>query len=87
LKNILSYKFGTLFTGAEILAWARYQINNKTSHFKHGKRILKLYSKTLKDDRQYIVFPSYGSCGCSDWIYKPLVVRKEKASGVGKIIH
>lgn len=35
MKNILSYK-NPCFSGQEILDWANYQVNNKTSHYKQG---------------------------------------------------
>lgn len=36
MKNILSYKSGTLFYGKEIKEWIRYQIENETSHYKEA---------------------------------------------------
>ena len=43
MKNILSYKYGTVFTGAEILEWAQYQVDNYTSHHQQGNTILNRY--------------------------------------------
>lgn len=76
MKNILSYKQGTTFTGQEILDWAYFQIHNKTSHEKQGKRIIRMYENTLKPDRNYHILSSYESFGCDDWIHKPLVIKE-----------
>lgn len=78
MKNILSYKPGTVFCGQEILDWATYQVKNKTSHYKQGLRVLHLYKKTLNPAREYVILTTYESWGCGNAIHKPLVVRKDK---------
>ena len=78
MKNILSYQPGTVFSGQEILDWANYQIKNKTSHYKQGLRVLRLYRKTLNPARNYVVKTTYESWGCGNAIHKPLVVRTGK---------
>lgn len=57
MRNILSYQPGTKFTGEEIVKWANFQIENKTSHMKQGERILKRYK--LKSTKEYYIRTSY----------------------------
>ena len=57
MKNILSYK-NPCFSGQEILDWANYQVNNKTSHYKQGLRVLNLFGN-IKADRKYYIFSNY----------------------------
>ena len=57
MKNILSYK-NPCFSGQEILDWANYQVNNKTSHYKQGLRVLNLFGN-IKPDRKYYIFSHY----------------------------
>lgn len=78
MKNILSYKPGTVFSGQEILDWAKYQVQNKTSHHGQGLRILRLYGKTLNPIRDYVIKSSYESWGCGNMVHKPLVVKTGK---------
>ena len=78
MKNILSYQPGTVFSGQEILDWANYQIKNKTSHYRQGLRVLRLYGKTLNPIRDYVVKTTYESWRCGSAIHKPLVVKKDK---------
>lgn len=78
MKNILSYKPGTVFSGQEIIDWAEHQVKNKTSHYKHGRRIMRLYGKTLNPSRLYNVLTQYESWHCGNGIHKPLVVRVGK---------
>lgn len=75
MKNILSYQPLTRFTGKEILDWAKFQIENNTSHVKQGKRILRLYENTLQLDRQYFVFSTFETAGCGDMRHEPLVIK------------
>lgn len=75
MKNILSYQNGTMFTGKEIIDWANYQVNNKTSKSKYGLRILKYYKDTLKFDRKYRVFTRHETAGCNDTRAMPLVTK------------
>ena len=67
MKNILSYK-NPCFSGQEILDWANYQVNNKTSHYKQGWRVLNLFGN-IKADRKYYIFSNYRTwhnyCGYS----------------------
>lgn len=67
MKNILSYK-NPCFNGQEILDWANYQVNNKTSHYKQGLRVLNLFGN-IKPDRKYYIFSNYRTwrsyCGYS----------------------
>lgn len=44
MRNILSYKIGSAFSGKEIKDWCRYQIENKGSHFKEAKRLFQHYA-------------------------------------------
>lgn len=67
MKNILSYK-NPWFSGQEILDWANYQVNNKTSHYKQGLRVLNLFGN-IKPDKKYYIFSNYRTrrsyCGYS----------------------
>ena len=67
MKNILSYK-NPCFSGQEILDWANYQVNNKTSHYEQGLRVLNLFGN-IKPDRKYYIFSHYRTwhshCGYS----------------------
>ncbi len=76
MKNILSYK-DPCFTGQEILDWANYQINNETSHYKQGQRILRLFSK-IKPDKKYFICSSYESWSVGYWIKQPIIYRYDK---------
>ncbi len=75
IKNILSYKPLTRFTGKEIIDWAKFQVNNNTSHVKQGKRILRLYEDTLKPECEYFVFSNYETAGCGDIRHEPIVIK------------
>lgn len=75
MKNILSYQNGTVFTGSEIIDWANFQVDNKTSKEKYGARILKCYKDTLKSYREYRVYTRYETAGCNDIRIAPLVIR------------
>ena len=76
MKNILSYQT-PIFTGKEILDWANYQVDNKTSHYKQGKRILRLFS-AIKPNRKYYIFASYENWNCGNWTKIPIVYRYSK---------
>lgn len=52
MKNILSYKSGTLFYGKEIKEWIRYQIENETSHYKEAVNMQRC--DVLDEARYYI---------------------------------
>lgn len=61
MKNIISYKIGTKFSGKEIKEWINYHINNKTSHTKQAQCMKKFLN--LKDDEVYILCKeNYSSC-------------------------
>lgn len=76
MKNILSYQNGTTFTGKEIIDWANFQVNNKTSKSRYGSMVLRYYKDTLKSDRKYRVFTRYETAGCNDIRVMPLVIRE-----------
>lgn len=78
MKNILSYEPGTLFSGKEIIEWAKYQIENRTSHYSQGNRVIRLYGATLNPVRMYEIKSSYESWGCGNLVHKPLVTRAGK---------
>lgn len=75
MKNILSYQNGAVFTGKEIIDWANYQVDNKTSKSKYGSRILRYYKDTLQSTREYHVFSRYETAGCGDIRTMPLVIK------------
>lgn len=56
MKNILSYKSGTVFSGKEIKDWIEYHITHQTSHTKQAIYLQK-YHGNIKDAREYLVFP------------------------------
>ena len=74
MRNILSFEKGHKFTGQEILDWAKYQIENKTSHEKNANRIMRLYSETLVPDRLYFVKSNYETAGVGDFRHEVLVL-------------
>lgn len=62
MKNILSYKLGTSFSGKEIKDWIRYNIENNTSRAKIAYK-MKGYLETLEDDVMYVLYKdNYSSC-------------------------
>lgn len=75
MKNILSYQSGAVFTGEEIIDWANFQVDSKTSKSKYGARILKYYKDTLKSCRKYRVYTRYETAGCNDIRIAPLIIR------------
>ena len=73
MKNILSYK-NPCFSGQEILDWANYQVNNKTSHYKQGLRVLNLFGN-IKPDRKYYIFSNYRTwCSYCGYNIKPKLI-------------
>lgn len=74
MKNILSYKQGTKFTGKEIIAWAKFQVENETSHKKQGIYILNHFSN-IDLSRLYYIQTSYQGTGCGEIINKPIIIR------------
>ena len=53
MKNILSYKSGTLFSGKEIKEWIRYQIENETSHYKEA---VDMQRYDVLDEARYYIY-------------------------------
>ena len=51
MKNIFSYKLGSIFTGKEIMDYCKNQVQTNGSHSKEAKRIYLHYN--LKDDKLY----------------------------------
>ena len=43
MRNILSYQYGTIFTGKEITDWCQDQLDNNRGNKKEAKRILAHY--------------------------------------------
>lgn len=74
MKNILSFKPGTKISGREILDWANFQIEQQTSHFKQGRRILK-YFGNLRPERMYLVKTQYETYGRGEIRHEPMVLR------------
>lgn len=69
MLNILSAMHDRTFSGKEILDWAKYQVENKTSKEKFGKQLLFYYEGKIKADRQYILY-NYGWCNWRHWATK-----------------
>ena len=61
MKNILSYKLGTVFKGREIKDWILYHTNNETSKSKIAKRMTEYL--TIDNDEWYYLWkdPNAGS--------------------------
>lgn len=74
MRNILSYVSGTKFSSFEILQWAKFQINYKTSHRKQGIHIIRRFGN-IKPERYYIIATSYRGTGCGEISKKSLVQR------------
>lgn len=55
MRNILSYQYGTVFTGAEINAWCVEQIVKHLGNEKIARR-LYVYNN-FRDERQYVLQP------------------------------
>lgn len=51
MRNITSYKCGSVFTGSELNAWCKDQLENNKSHKKIAHKIYMHY--TFKDNRSY----------------------------------
>ena len=74
MRNILSYVPGTKFNGLEILQWAKFQINHKTSHMKQGAYIIRRFGN-IKPERLYTITTSYQETRFSKISKKPFVKR------------
>ena len=62
MKNILSYKLGTIFTGKEIKDWIKYHTERNTSKTRVAKRMTKFLN--LDDNEKYYLYKdTYSSCG------------------------
>ena len=77
MKNILSYKKGTSFLGKEIKEWAKYNIENQTSHMKQAKYILEKYSN-LKEEEKYIIYTNSPGTGCGEVVDKIGILSEKK---------
>lgn len=75
MKNILSYQ-NAVFSGKEILDWANYQIDNHTSHYGQGLRILNYFSK-IKPDEDYIIQTSYETFSVNEIRKQIRILRKK----------
>lgn len=78
MRNILSYQFGTAFTGKEILDWANHQVENQTSHLKVGKTILRKFGN-IHADRMYAIFLYHPGTGCGEIKKELTIIKAEKA--------
>lgn len=54
MRNILSYQYGTIFTGKEINDFIDYHINNNTSHKKDAIRLMKHF--IFKNNHSYMTY-------------------------------
>lgn len=78
MRNILSYKYNSRFTGAEIREWIEYHINNKTEYYKIAYS-MRRYLKTIQDDREYCISLRPSGTGCGEVkIGKPNLLLCEK---------
>lgn len=68
MKNILSYKPGTRFTGKEIKSWIEYHTTHQTSHTKQALH-LRQHHSNIRDAREYFVFPRRVTQDYHDPIY------------------
>lgn len=75
MKNILSYKRGSLFSGKEILEWAYYQIKNNTSHKKQANMILK-YFPNISPNHYYLIQTRYEGTGTNEIKYRIRLIKK-----------
>lgn len=79
MKNILSYIPGTQFSGKEILDWAKYQVENKTSHEKYGEVILRRFGN-IKPEKMYKVETNHRGTGCGEIKNKPRIWKVREIS-------
>lgn len=75
MENILSYQ-NAVFSGKEILDWANYQIDNHTSHYNQGLRILNYFSE-IKSDENYIIQTSYETFSVNEIRKQIRILRKK----------
>lgn len=54
MKNILSYKLGTIFSGKEIKEWIKYHTENQTSKTDVAKKMVKYLD--IADDEKYFLY-------------------------------
>ena len=73
MRNILSCIAGTKFSGQEILDWAKYQVENKTSREKQGRIVLRRFYN-LKPEKMYLVQSHYPQKVSRNAVHKPLVI-------------
>ena len=74
MKNILSYQPGTLFSGRDILDWAKYQVENHTSRYKFGEQVIKNYPD-LQDCELYTIQTKQSTSGCHETRNKIMIQR------------
>ena len=72
MRNILSYQNG-VFSGEEIMNWAKHQVENKTSHKRNARYILNHYK--LLPQRQYGIKTSFFGTGCGEVRHRPLIYK------------
>lgn len=72
MRNILSYQ-RPIFTGQEIMEWAKYHFENNTSHYKAARYILNHYK--LIPLREYFISTHYYGTGCGEIRHKPYIKR------------
>ena len=54
MKNILSYKLGSVFSGKEIKEWINYHLENKTSHTKQALYLKRFLN--INDENHYMLY-------------------------------
>ncbi len=74
MRNILSFQPGSKFSGEEILQWAKFQVDNQTSHMRQGSSILRRFGN-LRPEREYRIMTSYEGTACGSLIHKPLILK------------
>jgi len=72
MKNIFSYKIGSVFTGKEIMDYCKSQLETCGSHLKEAKRIYLHYN--LNPDSKYMLTrglfgPGTTKYGCEKIIF------------------
>ena len=73
MRNILSYEPRAKFSGQEILDWAKYQIENGTSHAKYGEVILRRFGN-LKPEKMYHIETNHRGTASGEIVKKPRIL-------------
>ena len=61
MRNIASYKSGSVFKGSELNTWCKDQLKNNKSHKKIAHKIYMHY--IFKDNRDYkLIYMQYRMC-------------------------